>query len=124
MLRGVRGAITVPGNTKEEIFEAVQQLLAALTEANGWQEDELGAVIFSTTPDLQAVFPAAAARQFGWNEVALFGAQEIEADDGVPLCIRILVLWNTDKLPGQLRHIYLRGAAALRQDRAGEADQA
>ena len=59
MLRGVRGATTVEANTKEEIFEAVLQLLDALTEANGWQEEELGAVIFSSTPEVNAAFPAA-----------------------------------------------------------------
>ena len=123
MLRGVRGATTVEANTKEEIFEAVLQLLDALTEANGWQEEELGAVIFSSTPEVNAAFPAAAARRFGWNDEALFGAQEIEAEDGVPQCIRVLVLWNTDKAMKELRHVYLRRAVALRQDRKVEAKE-
>ena len=123
MLRGVRGATTVEANTKEEIFEAVLQLLDALTEANGWQEEELGAVIFSSTPEVNAAFPEAAARRFGWNDVALFGAQEIEAEDGVPQCIRVLVLWNTDKAMKELRHVYLRRAVALRQDRKVEAKE-
>ena len=123
MLRGVRGATTVEANTKEEIFEAVLQLLDALTEANGLQEEELGAVIFSSTPEVNAAFPAAAARRFGWNDVALFGAQEIEAEDGVPQCIRVLVLWNTDKAMKELRHVYLGRAVALRQDRKVEAKE-
>ena len=123
MLRGVRGATTVEANTKEEIFEAVLQLLDALTEANGWQEEELGAVIRPAIPARRRARPAAAARRFGWNDVALFGAQEIEAEDGVPKCIRILVLWNTDKAMKELRHVYLRRAVALRQDRKAEAKE-
>lgn len=116
MLRGVRGATTVTANDREEIFSATIELLTVLVEDNAIQKEDIGAVIFSSTPDINIAFPAAGARSIGWDEVPLFGTQEIDNPDGVARCIRILILWNTNLPQGQIKHSYLKGAAVLRQD--------
>ena len=116
MLRGVRGATTVTANNREEIFERVTELLAAIIQENKISLEDIGAVIFSSTPDLTAAFPAAGARKLGWTEVPLFGTQEIECPDALPLCIRVLILWNTEVGQQNIRHIYLHDAVCLRQD--------
>ncbi|MBP2650702.1 MAG: chorismate mutase [Firmicutes bacterium] len=116
MLRGIRGAITVDVNEQKEITERVIELLTAVQEANKFALEDIAAVIFSSTPDLNAAFPAAAARAIGWAEVPLFGTQEIEHPQGLALCVRVLILWNTDRSAKEIRHIYLRGARTLRVD--------
>ena len=116
MLRGVRGAITVEENVYEQIMDSVSELLGALVEENSIDSEEVGAVIFSSTPDLDAAFPAAAARKIGWADVPLFGTQEIEVVDKIKLCVRVLILWNTDKPQKEIKHLYLRDAVVLRPD--------
>lgn len=116
MLRGVRGATTVTANQCEEIFERVAELLAAIVRENAMNTEDIGAVIFSSTPDVNAAFPAAGARKLGWTQVPLFGTQEIECPEALPLCIRALILWNTDTCQQDIKHIYLHNAAVLRQD--------
>ncbi|HWQ62459.1 MAG TPA: chorismate mutase [Negativicutes bacterium] len=118
MLRGVRGATTVEANDKEQISCRTAELITAMAAENGIVSDDIGAVIFSSTPDLDAAFPAAAARVMGWSEVPLFGTQEIANPDAVARCIRILILWNTAKGQKEIRHVYLHGATVLRQDLA------
>ncbi len=118
MLRGVRGATTVEANGREEIFRRTTELVQAMAAENGIVAGDIGAVIFSSTPDLDAAFPAAAAREMGWAEVPLFGTQEIASPGGVARCIRVLILWNTDRGQGEIRHVYLHGAAVLRKDLA------
>jgi chorismate mutase len=119
VLRGVRGATTVERNDRIEIMEAVSELLFALQSANGIETGDIGAIIFSSTSDVNSAFPAAAARSIGWLDVPLFGTQEIDnPDDGVSRCIRVLVLWNTDLSQQEIRHVYLRGAVILRPDAA------
>lgn len=116
MLRGVRGATTVTANNREEIFDRVAELLAAIVRENVINTEDIGAVIFSSTPDLNAAFPAAVARKLGWMQVPLFGTQEIECPEALPLCIRVLILWNTDTCQRDIKHIYLHEAVSLRQD--------
>lgn len=116
MLRGVRGATNVTANKPEEIFERVAELLTAMTSENAIDIEDIGAVIFSSTPDLNAAFPAAGARKLGWTQVPLFGTQEIECPEALPLCIRALILWNTDVRQQDIKHIYLHDAVILRQD--------
>ena len=120
MLRGVRGAITIDVNIREMIIERVVELLEAMIAANQINKEDVGAVIFSSTPDLNAAFPAAAARSIGWLEVPLFGTQEADIDGGLLQCVRVLILWNTDKVQQEIKHIYLRGAVVLRPDIAKE----
>jgi chorismate mutase len=114
--RGVRGATTVHENNAEEILRATRELLAAVVEANGIEEDDVASVIFTTTPDLNAVYPAKAGRDFGWHRTALMGCQEIDVPDGIPRCIRILIHWNTEKTLDEIQHVYMKGALALRPD--------
>ncbi|WP_312337689.1 chorismate mutase [Anaerospora hongkongensis] len=116
MLRGVRGATTVENNDKEEILAAVDELLKSLIQENDIQVQDIGAVIFSSTPDIDIVFPAAGARKIGWTEVPLFGTQEIDCPTGIPRCIRVLILWNTEFSQPSIKHLYLRNAKVLRPD--------
>lgn len=116
MLRGVRGATTVTQNNKQEIFEKTAELLQMLVNENKIATEDIGAVIFSSTTDLNSAFPAAAARKLGWSEVPLFGTQEIDNPDGVALCVRVLILWNTDVAQKNIKHVYLGQAAVLRPD--------
>ncbi|MEO1288708.1 MAG: chorismate mutase [Chloroflexota bacterium] len=116
MVRGVRGAITVSENSAEAILDATEEMLKWLIEQNDIQENEVASVLFTSTPDLNAAFPAKAARNMGWRHVALMGFQEIDVPEGLKMCVRVLIHWNTDKSNRELKHAFLRGAAALRPD--------
>ncbi|MEX0691407.1 MAG: chorismate mutase [Gemmatimonadales bacterium] len=116
-VRGLRGAITVPANDAAAIRAATRELLVALVDANGIVPDDVASVIFTVTPDLDADYPARAARDLGWHDVALLGATELAVPGGLPRCIRVLLHWNTTKSPHDLKHIYLGLAARLRPDR-------
>ena len=113
-VRGIRGATTADCNTKEAIVQATKELLEELIEANDIEADDVAAAIFSTTPDLNAEFPAVAARQLGWIYVALMCGHEMAVPDAQARCVRVLILINTDKSPQELRNVYLRGAEKLR----------
>ena len=112
--RGVRGATTVEGNTKEAILEATRELLDEMIASNGIRPDDTAYAYFTTTHDLNAEFPAVAARQMGWENVPLLCGHEMNVPDALPKCLRILLLINTDKKPEEIVHIYLRGAKNLR----------
>jgi chorismate mutase len=116
--RGVRGATTADANTSEEILKATRQLLALMVRQNGIQPEDVASAIFTTTPDLDAEFPALAARQLGWLDVALMCQHELDVPGSLRRCIRILVHWNTDKPPADIVHVYIRGAGTLRPDRS------
>ena len=121
-VRGVRGATTVEVNTREAILAATRELLTLVIEANHICAEDVASVIFTTTTDLNADYPALAARAIGWNDVALMCAHEMNVPHGLPLCIRLLVHWNTAVHADEVKHVYIRGAVNLRPDRA--ADQA
>ena len=114
--RGIRGAITVSANTREEILDATQELLQALVLANGIQKDDVACAILTTTPDLNAEFPALAARRICWTETALLCGHEMEVPGSLNKCIRILIMLNTEKAAKDMVHVYLRGAEILRPD--------
>lgn len=117
MLRGVRGAITVPVDSPAEILAATRELLLAMTRANRLEPSAIASIIFTTTPDLRSEFPAAAARSLGWNDLALLGAVEMDKPGALPRCIRILM--HAEMEPGARPvHVYLREAASLRPDLA------
>ena len=113
-VRGIRGATTAESNTKESILEATGELLTRLVEANDLDLDDVAAAHFTTTNDLNAEFPAVAARHMGWNDIALMCGHEMAVPDAQTQCIRVLVLVNTEKSPQELSNVYLRGAANLR----------
>ena len=116
--RGVRGATTVEDNSAEEILKATRQLLALMIRQNEIEPDDVCSAIFSTTTDLDAEFPALAARQLGWIDVALMCVHELDVPGSLRRCIRVLLHWNTDKSPSELVHVYIKGAAGLRPDRS------
>ena len=116
--QGIRGATTVNNNTEQEIIDAVKELWLELQKANDFLEEDLASVFFSSTPDLNAQFPAKGVRELGFSDVALFGTLEIDNPDAVKMCIRVLIHWNTTKTQKEIKHVYLHGAAKLRRDRA------
>jgi chorismate mutase len=115
--RGIRGATTVEANTREAILEGTRELLLQIIEANGLRMEDVGSAIFTTTPDLNAEFPALAARQLGWHDVALMCAHEMSVPEALGRCVRVLIHWNTPKLQHEIVHIYTKGAANLRPER-------
>jgi len=114
--RGIRGATTVPQNERKAILDATSELLEQVIRENGVQEQDVASVVFSATPDLDAVYPAVAARQLGWTQTPLLCVQEMCVLGSLPRCIRILVHWNTDLSPEAIRHVYLHEARSLRPD--------
>ncbi len=117
--RGIRGATTVGLDEPADVAAATAELLDALVAANGCRLDDLAAVVFTVTEDLQSSNPAAAARGHGWASVPLLVLREHGGDSAVDRCLRVLVLWNTSRGQADIRHVYLRGARALRPDLAG-----
>jgi chorismate mutase len=117
--RGVRGATTAENNSPEEILKATRQLLALMIRQNGIEPQDVASVIFSTTTDLDAEFPALAARQLGWIDVALMCVHELDVPGSLRHCIRVLLHWNTEKAPDEIVHVYVKDAAHLRPDRSG-----
>ena len=119
-VRGIRGATTTEVNTAEAITEATQELLVELTRLNDLDKDEICFAYFTTTHDLAAEFPAYAARRLGWLEVPLLCGHDMDVQlpnpRGVPMCIRILLLYNTAKPQSAMRFAYLRGAKAIKAD--------
>lgn len=114
--RGVRGATTADANTREAILKATLQLLALMIRQNDIHPEDVASAIFTVTKDLDAEFPALAARQLGWLNVALLCGYELDVPGALPRCIRVLVHWNTSKSPDEIVHVYIKGAANLRPD--------
>ena len=111
---GIRGATRVDENTDVAIYAATRELLAEVIQANGLEEDNVAAVYFTVTPDLNAAYPAAAARQLGWTNTALMCATEIPVPGSLSGCVRIMVLYNTEKSKRDIVNVYLRGTEVLR----------
>ena len=116
-LRGIRGATTVDANTRVEILEATEELLAEMIDANQIESSEVASAWFTTTPDLNAEFPAVVARQtFDWTHAALMCGHEMQVPGSLPSCLRILLHVNTPLTQDEVQHVYLRGARVLRTD--------
>jgi chorismate mutase len=116
--RGVRGATTVDANSRDAILAAARELLAEMVRVNAIERDDVASAYFTTTPDLDAEFPAVAARDMGWTNVALMCGHEMDVPGSLRQCLRILIHVNTDRTQDEICHIYLRGAAVLRPDLA------
>lgn len=116
MTRGVRGAITVEANSPDAIIEATKELLAAMMKANELDDESVASAFFTLTQDLNAEFPALAAREMGWDDVALLCGHEMNKPGALPMCLRILIHVNTERARSEIRHVYLRGARVLRPD--------
>ena len=116
-VRGIRGAISVEQNAKADILAATRELLREIIERNVLQDfDEIVSAVFTTTPDLNACFPAEAARELGMSHVPLLCATEIAVPDGMPKIIRVLLHVNTSRSQAEMEHVYLGHAKKLRRD--------
>jgi chorismate mutase len=115
--RGIRGATTVDDNTAEEILEGTRDLLTRMIAANDIKQEDVASVLFTTSTDLTAEYPALAARHMGWHDAALMCGHEMAVPHGLKRCIRVLILWNTSRTIEEIQHIYIRGAVNLRPDR-------
>ena len=111
--RGVRGATTVELNSKEDILLATRQLLALMIRKNEIDSKDVASAIFTVTKDLDAEFPALAARQLGWIDVPLLCGYEVAVEGSLPMCIRVLVHWNTMRTQDGIEHIYIRDAGQI-----------
>jgi chorismate mutase len=116
-VRGIRGATVVDENSSEAILKSTRELLEAIMGANpSLDTDEISSVIFTVTEDLNAAYPAIAAREIGWDQVPLLCSREIAVPGGMPKCIRVLLHWNTGVLQSEVCHVYLGEAISLRPD--------
>lgn len=115
---GIRGATTVETNTRDEILGATRQLLTRMIRENDIEPEDVASVFFSVTADLNAGFPAFAARQLGWVDVPSLCGTEIDVPESLPRCIRILMNWNTPKSQKEIVHVYINDAKSLRPDLA------
>ena len=114
--RGIRGATTVDANTAKSIYASTKQLLREMIKANDVDKDDIASIIFTVTDDLNAAFPAKAARDMGMSNTPLLCSREINVPGSLKSCLRVLILFNTDKKPDDIKHIYLKGAVVLRSD--------
>lgn len=116
LVRGIRGATTAEANSVEAILDATSELLQAMLKANEVDVEYVASAFFTTTQDLNAEFPALVARDILGTNVALLCGHEMNKPGGLPMCLRILVLVNTEKALSEIKHVYLRGARVLRPD--------
>ena len=114
-IRGIRGATTVNKNTRSEVIEATQEMLSTIIDKNKLSTDDIAAAMFTTTEDINCEFPAYAARMMGWEYVALLDNTQMKVPNSLKLCIRVLLLVNTDVPANQLENVYLHQAINLRK---------
>lgn len=122
--RGIRGATTASANTAEDMLEATDQMMRMLIALNDLRPEDVASAYFTTTPDLNATFPAIAAREIGWLEVPLICGHEMAVTGSLQKCIRVLLHVNTAKTAAEIKHVYLKGARQLRAEWAYDDDQA
>ncbi len=120
--RGIRGATTVVANTRDDILAGARELLGKMVESNGVEVDSVASIVFTTTHDLNAEFPAVAAREMGFSGVALLCTHEMNVPGSLPQCLRVLILVNTEKSASDINHVYIRGAEVLRSDIQANSD--
>ncbi len=120
-VRGIRGATTVDRNAADAIIAATHELLDAMVERNGVRAEDVASAWFTATSDLNAEFPAVAARRgLGWDNVALLCGHEMEVPGALPRCLRIMLHVNTPRRQEDVQHVYLHGATVLRPDVAAD----
>ena len=117
-VRGIRGAVNIATNTKEEILTKSRELLEAIVRENRIEAEDIACAIFTLTPDLNADFPAYAARQLGWRDVPLMCARELDVPGAMEKVIRVLLLVNSTTPPSKIKHQYLGDTPKLRPDLA------
>ena len=117
-VRAIRGAVQLDADDREHLLASVDELIRAILEQNELRTDDLISMLFTATPDLHSEFPALAARQLGIGDTPLLCTQELDVTGALPRVIRVMAHVETEKSKADVRHIYLRGAAALRRDLA------
>jgi len=115
-VRAIRGATTVEDNDKSQIISETKSLLSDIIIKNNIAKEDVISAIFTLTKDLNATFPAIAARELGWTEISLMCTSEIDVPGSLRNCIRVLLHINTDKSNSEIRHVYLKDAKVLRTD--------
>ena len=115
-IRAIRGAVCLQQDDAVEMAEAVADLLTQMMERNSLTSDDLVSILFTATPDIHSSFPATAARSVGLADVPLICAQELDIAGAMPLVVRAMIQVETDLARSEIKHVYLRGAEALRQD--------
>lgn len=116
MVRGIRGAITATADDPHAILAATKRLLGEIVKRNGVEPEAIASILFTLTPDLHAVFPAVSARELGWTTVPMLHACELDVPGAMPRVIRVLIHVNTERSQGEIEHVYLDDAIALRPD--------
>lgn len=116
-VRGARGAIVVPRDTRDVVFDATERLLGAMLERNGVEQEDIVSVMFTATEDLRSAFPAEAARRMGLGSVPLLCTRELDVQDAMRRVVRILMHFHTALGQSEITHVYLDGAESLRDDR-------
>lgn len=115
-VRAVRGATQVDDDDRQQVLDATTELLEQVLDRNGLDPADLISVVFTATPDIRSEFPAYAARQMGITDVPLLCATEMNVPGAMPRVLRLLAHVETTQSRQDVRHVYLRGAAALRTD--------
>jgi len=118
-IRALRGATTVDEDTQAQVSDRVQALIAEMLSRNGVSHDDIISMIFTATEDVVSIFPASAARAAGLGDIPLLCARELSVTGATPRCIRVLVHLATERPRSELRHVYMEGAEALRDDLPG-----
>jgi chorismate mutase len=118
MIRAIRGAIQLDTDEREHLLKSTAELISKTLHANDLDTADLISIIFTATPDITSEFPAMAARELGLGDVPLMCAVEMDVARAMPRVIRLMIYANTNKARGEIQHVYLRGAAALRLDLA------
>jgi chorismate mutase len=116
VVRGIRGAIQVAANDRESILDGTIELVTEVVKRNGLTTNDVISVIFTATTDLNAEFPALAARKIGFHDVPLLCTTEIDVPGALPRVVRLLMHVDTGRTRSQIQHVYLRGATTLRLD--------
>jgi chorismate mutase len=121
MIRGIRGAITIESNTPELIYSETERLVKEMARVNKIDPEDIASVIVTTTPDINAAFPAKAVRSIeGWKYVPTMCTHEMNVPGSLPLCIRVLMHVNTTVPQKDIQHVYLNDAVTLRPDLVNE----
>ena len=117
-VRAVRGATQLQADDRDEMIDAVVELVTEILTTNGLTSDDLISMVFTASPDLTSEFPAFAARQLGMGDVPLMCASEIDVKGALPRVIRVMAHVETSLERSAVHHVYLRGAEVLRRDLA------
>ena len=115
-VRALRGATTLDADTKDQMQERVQALLREMLERNAVHHDDIVSIVFTATDDLHSMFPATAARPLGLGDLPLLCARELEIEGATPRCVRVLMHIVSERVPQDLRHVYLENAQGLNDE--------